>query len=373
MAARAARRLLIVLMSVGVYSGVSLSLNVDDDDSGVTVSPVRSPRRSPRSTTTRAPDITMVYPVLDTFPGNVLAYCVPGHTSQRMEGHIVPHYYSNPTIQRDGDGNIRLKWATGVETTARGVVCSAPGAPPHYNVSAPLMKHGARYVPEQLSVTVSEGEDLRLRFTLRDRTASRQVLWRKEPITFYGWQPSNLTDDNQLIIPADKLTGSGFYSVIPYTRVSKPGGDKKQFGTFSLLVRECPAGRYGEGCSEWCPDCMSGGACHPLTGECVCPPYLSGDRCQTRCNNTRMGRDCTVELPEPRGKQVCLPHPLGCHCAPGYTGDTCTTECGGGRWGVECSQSCRHHCQGDCHPNNGHCHSPGPADCAGAVVVTTAV
>ncbi|XP_069171306.1 receptor-type tyrosine-protein phosphatase mu isoform X3 [Procambarus clarkii] len=367
MAARTAKRLIIILMSVGVYGCLSLSLNVDDDSSGVTVSPVRSPRRSLRSTTTRAPDITMVYPALGNFTGRVLAYCVPGHPSQRMEAHIVPGYYSSPTIQRDGDGSVRLKWGTGVEITARGVVCSALGTPPHYNVSAPLMNNGAWYVPEQLSVTVSKGEDLRLRFTLRDRTTPRQVLWQKEPVSSNGWQPSksNLTDDNQFIIPADKLTGSGFYSVIPYTSAKAPGSDKKQFGTFSLLVRECPAGRYGKGCNKWCPDCMYGGVCHPVTGECICPPYLSGDRCQTRCDNTMMGRDCTVKLPEPWGKQVCLPHPLGCHCAPGYTGDTCTTECGRDRWGVECSQTCRHHCQGDCHPHNGYCHSPGPADCAG--------
>ncbi|XP_069171619.1 uncharacterized protein [Procambarus clarkii] len=236
MAARAVKRLLIVLMSVGVYSGVSLSLNVDDDSSGVTVSPVRSPRRSPRSTTTRAPDITMVYPVMNVFPGRVPAYCLSGDPSQRIDGHIVPRYYSSPKIQRDGDGSVRLWWVPGVENTARGVVCGAPGALPHYTVSAPLMKQEAKYVPEQLSVTISEGEDLRLRFTLVD-TAPRQVEWRKEPATWNDWQSANLTDDNHLIIPADNLTGSGFYSVIPYTSALNLGGDKKQYGTFSLLVR----------------------------------------------------------------------------------------------------------------------------------------
>ncbi|XP_069171236.1 uncharacterized protein [Procambarus clarkii] len=59
-----------------------------------------------------------------------------------METHIVPDYYINPKNTCDGDGSVRIKWVTDLEVTARGVVCSAPGAPPHYTVSAPLMKLG---------------------------------------------------------------------------------------------------------------------------------------------------------------------------------------------------------------------------------------
>lgn len=91
----------------------------------------------------------------------------------------------------------------------------------------------ATYIPEHLSVTLNQGDDLSLRFT---EAAQRAVLWQKEPVAPSGWSKAVLTADDQLIIPNEQLNGPGFYSVTSDTESGDPDSNTQEYGTFSLLI-----------------------------------------------------------------------------------------------------------------------------------------
>ncbi|KAG0712686.1 Tyrosine-protein kinase receptor Tie-1 [Chionoecetes opilio] len=147
------------------------------------------------------------------------------------------------------------------------------------------------------------------------------------------------------------LSGSGFYSFANENNVI----DTRILGTFSLQIRDCPAHRYGEDCSDWCPDCLHGGVCHPRSGQCVCQESLMGRRCEVSCKKHMSGRRCTVPIINVPGKQVCRPFPVPCRCSPGFTGPRCNTTCSAGEWGADCALNCRHHCIGNCDSETGDC------------------
>ena len=44
---------------------------------------------------------------------------------------------------------------------------------------------------------------------------------------------------------------------------------------------ECDEGQYGLGCAHQC-QCLNGGDCHPVTGECHCAPGWRGEHCGER-------------------------------------------------------------------------------------------
>lgn len=41
----------------------------------------------------------------------------------------------------------------------------------------------------------------------------------------------------------------------------------------------CPEGTFGRNCSFSCK-CKNGATCDPVSGQCQCPPGVSGDMCQ---------------------------------------------------------------------------------------------
>ncbi|XP_045122405.1 uncharacterized protein LOC123510946 isoform X2 [Portunus trituberculatus] len=176
-----------------------------------------------------------------------------------------------------------------------------------------------------------------------------------------GWRQTTFTAYGELVIPAALVSGSGFYSFVDENNVN----DTSILGTLSLVVRECPAHRYGDGCRGWCPDCMHGGVCHPQTGLCVCREGTMGHRCETRCERGMGGRLCSVRSLTIPGKQLCQPSPIPCRCVPGYTGARCDISCTAEKWGSNCEQDCTHHCAGDCDSETGMCGGEGPSQCAG--------
>ncbi|XP_050732481.1 tenascin-X-like [Eriocheir sinensis] len=247
-----------------------------------------------------------------------------------------------------------------VGPAARGGVC-ASSETPLYPVSFPLMSSKALLVPEFLSYTISIGEDLRVR--LHGAVPGADVWWQQEPLEPGRWKQATLTKYGELLVPAAMLSGSGFYSLRNDSNVNDTVSGI--MGTFSLVVRECPALRYGDDCRDWCPDCMHGGECHPRSGVCVCPEGVMGRLCEKRCGKNMSGRDCTVRVMNLPGRQVCRPSPVPCRCLPGFTGPRCNEECPLGKWGSNCGQDCRLHCAANCDGFTGECDAEGPSQCAG--------
>lgn len=67
-----------------------------------------------------------------------------------------------------------------------------------------------------------------------------------------------------------------------------------------LLTRcqdECPVGTFGIQCAEIC-QCMNGGKCYHISGECLCEPGYTGVHCETRlCAEVVYGLKCNKRCP----------------------------------------------------------------------------
>ncbi|XP_041476054.1 uncharacterized protein LOC121424434 [Lytechinus variegatus] len=137
-------------------------------------------------------------------------------------------------------------------------------------------------------------------------------------------------------------------------------------GIYRLIVRECPAGKWGPPqCYGICDNCYNGGVCDDKSGLCICPNNFKGDNCLHVCRDdggNRFGLNCEFQCSyntdgrtRCHGKLFCLPDPYGCSCDVGAHGPECNTPCSAGRYGPGCSQMC--HCAGgaSCNIFSGTC------------------
>uniref|UniRef100_A0A8B9MBH2 EGF-like domain-containing protein n=1 Tax=Accipiter nisus TaxID=211598 RepID=A0A8B9MBH2_9AVES len=109
-----------------------------------------------------------------------------------------------------------------------------------------------------------------------------------------------------------------------------------------FLPPGCPAGRYGKDCARAC-SCGEGATCHPVTGDCVCPPGKAGPTCE--------------HLWRWAGKFLCLGRSCPNHgtvCAPAATA-SCPAGCEKHRYGVGCQQTCSCRNGGLCDAADGSC------------------
>ncbi|KAJ7410100.1 Tyrosine-protein kinase receptor Tie-1 [Willisornis vidua] len=134
-----------------------------------------------------------------------------------------------------------------------------------------------------------------------------------------------------------EVQGDRVILTLPNVSVSENGvysatfmGDSPLWSAFyRLIVRACPAKKWGPSCEKDCPDCLNGGICHDHVGECICPPGFMGTRCERACREGQFGRNCqeTCERAQGcRGLSFCLPDPYGCSCASGWSGSRCNQD-----------------------------------------------
>ncbi|KAK4314308.1 hypothetical protein Pmani_014459 [Petrolisthes manimaculis] len=278
--------------------------------------------------------------------------CITGDPNLTLQTEILPSHSKSLSFY-DIAGKKTSTWDL-TQSLTQGVVCKADNTD-LYSASAPILPSGANYVPRALSVTINKGQDLKVE--LEAVTGGQDVWWNiitKGRTDRMKVQINN----NQLTIPYHQLNGSGFYQIWEYSTVPDLKLHKNTVGIISLLVRECPEGKYGPpDCHHWCKDCMYGGVCHDRTGECICPAGLTGSYCQSRCPDGYIGRDCNVQLVDVWITAVCLSHPLGCHCPPGYKGYKCSDRCRSDEWGIDCSQRCSGYCWNNCDDVTGKCNT----------------
>ncbi|XP_068250956.1 uncharacterized protein [Palaemon carinicauda] len=238
---------------------------------------------------------------------------------------------------------------------SRGVKClSDDGAT---EVTVPLLRRDCRSPAKKLTITVNTEDDVVIEF--RNTLNLTQMTWRQDPKEPY--EKINMTDESKLIVPLDKTKESGVY--LFEMDNNQPGASREC--AVVIIRRECPANRYGDHCSLWCPDCMHGGICDAKTGKCVCPPGLKGELCEEACEGVQILNSCTEDPGVTSNTQLCLPSPYGCSCGPGKKGYMCNEDCNPGTWGVNCLQRCNHCVGGTCDKVTGKC-SSGPEDpCAG--------
>ncbi|KAK4316530.1 hypothetical protein Pmani_012305 [Petrolisthes manimaculis] len=327
------------------------ALNSSEVNQTLHSQPARSTRVK-RQASYPIPDINILYKFKRNSRAPDELSCITGDPNLTLQTEILPSLSKSLSFY-DIAGGKTSTWDL-TQSLTQGVVCKADNTD-LYSASAPILPSGAYYVPRALSVTINKGQDLKVE--LEAVTGGQDVWWNiitKGRIDRMKVQINN----NQLTIPYHQLNGSGFYQIWEYSTVPDAAVDMKTVGIISLLVRECPEGKYGPpDCHHWCKDCMYGGVCHDRTGECICPAGLTGSYCQSRCPDGYIGRDCNVQLVDVGVTAVCLSHPLGCHCAPGYKGYKCSDPCQSYEWGIDCSQRCSGYCQYNCDDVTGKCNT----------------
>ncbi|XP_028260196.1 tyrosine-protein kinase receptor Tie-1 isoform X2 [Parambassis ranga] len=212
----------------------------------------------------------------------------------------------------------------------------------------------ANFIPNHLTLTANKGETVHLSMRLLSYQ-KRDVTWK------YNGNYNYMTHWNDMVNHTAVLTvdnaafaNQGIYSA------SYVGDSPLNGAWMRLIVRDCPAKKWGPYCDKDCPECVNGGVCHDVDGDCICPPGFMGTRCETACSEGMFGRNCQKSCSSEmncKGLRFCLSDPYGCSCASGWFGSHCERACHNGMYGPDCRLSCKCQNGGVCNRFSG-CHCP---------------
>ncbi|XP_042640806.1 tyrosine-protein kinase receptor Tie-1 isoform X1 [Tyto alba] len=210
--------------------------------------------------------------------------------------------------------------------------------------------HNAHLFPVKAtqSVNIAEPATFSARVLKRKET---DVMWKRNGTYYQTTDRGEVRGDLvTLTLPNVSVTENGVYSATFM-------GDSPLWSAFyRLIVRACPAKKWGPSCEKDCPNCLNGGICHDHVGECVCPPGFMGTRCERACREGQFGRNCQETCQRAqgcRGLSFCLPDPYGCSCASGWSGSRCSQACPPGFYGPDCALGCACRNGGSCNRFSG--------------------
>ncbi|KAM6262349.1 tyrosine-protein kinase receptor Tie-1 isoform 1-T1 [Porphyrio hochstetteri] len=210
--------------------------------------------------------------------------------------------------------------------------------------------HYAHLFPVKVTQSVNIAEPATFSAKVLKRK-EMDVMWKRNgnyyQTTDRGEVRGNLVT---LTLPNVSVSENGVYSATFM-------GDSPLWSAFyRLIVRACPAKKWGPSCEKDCPDCLNGGICHDHAGECICPPGFMGTRCERACREGQFGRNCQEVCQRPqgcKGLSFCLPDPYGCSCASGWSGSHCSQACPPGYYGPDCALGCACRNGGSCNRFSG--------------------
>ncbi|XP_061201076.1 tyrosine-protein kinase receptor Tie-1 isoform X3 [Neopsephotus bourkii] len=198
------------------------------------------------------------------------------------------------------------------------------------------------------SVNIAEQATFSARVLKRKQT---DVMWKRNGTYYQTTDRGEVRGDLVVLtLPNVSVSENGVYSATFM-------GDSPLWSAFyRLIVRACPAKKWGPSCEKDCPNCLNGGICHDHVGECVCPPGFMGTRCERACREGQFGRNCQETCQRAqgcRGLSFCLPDPYGCSCASGWSGSRCSQACPPGYYGPDCALVCACRNGGSCNRFSG--------------------
>ncbi|XP_043094566.1 tyrosine-protein kinase receptor Tie-2 [Puntigrus tetrazona] len=198
------------------------------------------------------------------------------------------------------------------------------------------MLHEAAFLPESLTITVNEGEDVNISYSRKTYSPEDTVIDKNGNFVHSSPQGDIMDVVNYTIINAKAQSHAGIYAIRYIS------GAPFSSAITRLIVRSCKAGLWGSDCTKSCLSCTNGGVCDDVTGECICPPGFKGPTCETVCGEGRFGRDCKERCVDGvcRSLLFCLREPFGCSCASGWRGFNCSEVCPAGFYGADCKQKC---------------------------------
>ncbi|XP_067118511.1 tyrosine-protein kinase receptor Tie-1-like [Centruroides vittatus] len=204
-------------------------------------------------------------------------------------------------------------------------------------------------LPTSFTITKNIGDQAKIKMN----TVSNfpYVNWKKNEVTYNSLR--GVKADSYINFHSLEIGDAGFYSL---------NKDDYNRGITRLIVRVCQDGIYGPLCEHQCPNCLNGGVCHDLTGDCICPPGFNGTLCENACKPGFFGRDCGQQCFKREQTTYCaeilfcLPDPYGCSCISGFTSVFCNESCASGFYGAGCTQKCSH-CKNSnqCEAKTGKC------------------
>ncbi|XP_078528472.1 tyrosine-protein kinase receptor Tie-1 [Lissotriton helveticus] len=208
----------------------------------------------------------------------------------------------------------------------------------------------ANLFPMKVTVTVNVNETAVLSAKIRNHK-SMDVMWKSNGTFYQTTYKADVVDGmTTLRIPLVSSSQAGVYSA------GFMGESPMVNAFFRLIVRGCASKKWGSRCEKECPDCLNGGICHDITGECVCPPGFMGTRCEKACREGRFGHNCQEVCKKDHschGLSFCLPDPYGCSCATGWHGLQCNAECSINHYGADCALQCQCQNGGTCNRFSG--------------------
>ncbi|XP_030852465.1 tyrosine-protein kinase receptor Tie-1-like [Strongylocentrotus purpuratus] len=152
-----------------------------------------------------------------------------------------------------------------------------------------------------------------------------------------------------------QTSDQGIYEIYYYNERNQNRG-----GLYRLIVRECPAGKWGPPeCYGICDKCYNGGVCDDKSGLCICPNNFKGPNCLESCTSGTYGAGCSQTCHCAGGGSSCNIYSGICTggCQIGWSGDNCQIpdECEDGYYGSQCTDKC--HCLNDkpCDKDTGGC------------------
>ncbi|XP_068446087.1 tyrosine-protein kinase receptor Tie-1 isoform X2 [Clinocottus analis] len=212
----------------------------------------------------------------------------------------------------------------------------------------------ASFVPTHLTLTANKGETVHLSMQLLS-SQKRDVTWKYNGNYYYMTHWNEVVNRTAVLsVENAAFANQGIYSA------SYVGDIPLQGAWMRLIVRDCPGKKWGPYCDKDCPECLNGGVCHDVDGDCICPPGFMGTRCETACREGMFGRNCQESCRSElncRGLRFCLPDPYGCSCASGWFGSRCENDCDNDMYGPDCSLSCECQNGGVCNRFSG-CQCP---------------
>nr|AAI63579.1 Endothelium-specific receptor tyrosine kinase 2 [Danio rerio] len=198
------------------------------------------------------------------------------------------------------------------------------------------MLQEAAFLPESLTITVNQGENINISYSRRLYSPEDTVIHKNGH--FEHSSPKEDISDiiHYPVTNAKAESHAGIYAIRYISAAPSSAAITR------LIVRSCRAGFWGPNCTESCPRCANGGVCDDTTGECVCPPGFRGHTCDIVCGEGRFGAGCKERCVDGvcRALVFCLRDPYGCSCASGWRGLSCNDACPDGYYGAGCTQKC---------------------------------
>ncbi|XP_075037813.1 tyrosine-protein kinase receptor Tie-1 isoform X2 [Mixophyes fleayi] len=231
--------------------------------------------------------------------------------------------------------------------------CTAKGPSEQTKILYPYNSPFADLTPVKVTVTVSVNQDAQLGAKIQAKVAKSHpdILWKYNGTIFQTTYKNEMTDGVALLtMPSVQVNQAGVYSA------SFMAASPLASAFFRLIVRGCPADKWGPSCQKDCLDCLNGGVCHDSRGECICAPGFMGPRCEKACREGNFGRNCQESCKKEQGCKgltFCLPDPYGCSCGSGWTGSHCQTACPPGEYGASCALKCECENGGSCNRFSG--------------------